>query len=164
MMKSTARPVISVVLATLGLGFGFSLAVPAQQQRQADITKPTVDLVQSIGCGERKDGNPVTWWLMRATDPKVTQAPFASTKEIEEAKNVALGKNTFQMIGVAEFLDVDGLLKQGQRSEFTGRESVNATAQLASGRKIAVKGLFIESGNPKRINLTSVIRLADTCR
>ena len=50
-----------------------------------------------------------------------------------------------------------------QRAEFTAQESVNSTGQLAEGHKVAVKGLHITSVDPHRLNVTSVISLADTC-
>ena len=39
---------------------------------------------------------------------------------------------------------------------------MNATGMLASGHKVAVKGLYIE-GVPARINLTSVVDLGSRC-
>lgn len=150
-------------VAVFAVGCSLS-AVAGAQERQADLTKPTVDLVMSVGCAEMKSGNAPTWWLTRASEAKVTQAPFTSTKELEEAKSAALAGNTYQLLGFAEFLDANGLLATGQRSEFTARESVNATGQLSNGAKVAVKGLFVQAGNARRINLTSVIKIADSCR
>ena len=41
-----------------------------------------------------------------------------------------------------------------------GDESANSTGALVPGHRVLVKGLFIEN---QRINLTSVIGLADSC-
>ena len=89
--------------------------------------------------------------------------PYSSDSEIEEAQTVSLGSNRFQLIGVAEFLDVEGLLDQFQRADFTARESVNSTGQLKAQHKLLIKGLYIQDADPSRINITSVIVLADSC-
>ena len=120
----------------------------------------TVPLVQSVGCAELEDS---TWFLNRATDPAESDNPYTSDSDIEEAQDLPLGSNRFELIGVAEFLDVDGLLAQFQRADFTAPESVNATGQLKDGNRIAVKGLYLQDTNPSRINLTSVITLGEPC-
>ena len=144
----------AIFATSLGFAVLFPATVGAQDQ---DLTKPTIAIVSSVGCATR-DG--ATWTLTRASEPMVTPVPFSSTTEIEEAKSTSLGSNTYTLIGVAEFLPVDGLLDQFQRAEFTASESVNATGALVSEHRVLVKGLFIEN---QRINLTSVIGLADSC-
>jgi len=135
----------------------------AARQQQADLSRPTVAMVQSVGCASREAGTPPTWWLTSATDPTETETPYASNNEIEGVRNASLGSNRLQLIGVADFLDAEGALNQFQRGDFTASESVNATGQLVAGHRVAVKGLFLEATDPKRINLTSVISLADSC-
>lgn len=158
----------TVFAAALAIGCGFPWMVHAQRGRQpATGEKPTVDVVQSVGCVEREHGTPETWWLKRAAAPKVTQAGMFNTMfnptQIEEAKSVALGTHVFQLIGVADFLDTEGLLRSGQRKQFTTPETANATSQLREGHKVRVRGLFIEAADQTRINLMAVIALADTC-
>ena len=145
----------SVTFTTL-LGFALlsQATVGAQEQ---EVTKPTIDIVSSIGCATQ-DG--ATWTLTRASDPVVSEVPFASAAEIEEAQSTSLGSNTYTLVGVADFLAIDGLLDQFQRAEFTARESVNSTGSLVTGHRVLVKGLFIEN---QRVNLTSVISVADSC-
>jgi len=123
-------------------------------------TNPTVPLVSLVGCVETTDE---AWFLANATDPRTTRTPFATDAEIDESREMTLGSNRFALVGVAEFLDADGLLALHQRAELTAPESVNATGQLVAGKKVAVKGLHITSVEPNRLNLTSVIPLADTC-
>ena len=136
----------------------------AQRGRQANPgEKPAVDVVQSVGCVERRDGNPETWWLTRAVDPRVTPPGVFSTTQIDTARGLPLGANAFQLVGVADFLDTDGLLKSGRRREFTTAQNANATGEIRAGRKVLVKGMFITSGETKRINLLNVIGLADSC-
>ena len=131
--------------------------------RETPGEKPAVDVVQSVGCVERRDGNPETWWLTRAVDPRVAQPGVFSTTQIDTARALPLGANTFQLVGVADFLDSEGLLKSGRRREFTTPQNANATGEIRPGRKVLVKGMFITSGETKRINLLNVIGLADSC-
>jgi hypothetical protein len=125
--------------------------------------KPTVEVVQSVGCVARKQGNPDTWWLSRAVEPRVTQPGVFAVSQIDAARRVDLGINTFQLVGVADFLDAEGLLKSGQRREFTNAQNANATGELKPGRKVLVKGMFITSGEVKRINLLNLISLSESC-
>jgi hypothetical protein len=147
----------SIVLLVASSGF-------AQRGRQTNPgQKPAVDVVQSVGCVERRDDNPETWWLTKAVDPRVTQPGIFSTVQIDAARGASLGTNAFQLIGVADFLDTEGLLKSGRRREFTTPQNANATGEIRAGRKLLVKGMLITSGETKRINLLNVISLADSC-
>jgi hypothetical protein len=144
------------------------MAVPAaaQQQRDRRTTpqeNPTVDIVQTVGCVERRDGTPETWWLARAADTRVTPAGVFSVAQIDAAKALPPGANTFQLVGVADFLDTDGLLKTGHRKEFTTPENANATGAIRPGRKVLVKGMLITNGEARRINLLNAVGLADAC-
>lgn len=136
---------------------GASLTAAAQEPEE---NTPTVPLVKSVGCVE-KDGD--AWFLTRATEPEVTEYPFPSAAELEDAGSAALGSSRLQLVGVTEFLDVNGLLASFDRAEHTARESANATGTIAEGRKLAVKGLYITSVEPHRVNLTSAMAIADTC-
>ena len=135
-------------------------ALPAAGGQETDPTEPTVPLVKTVGCVE-KDGD--AWFLTRATDPEVTRYPFPSAVELEDAGRAALGSNRLQLVGVTDFLDAEGLLASFQRAEHTAPASVNATGALAAGRRVAVKGLYITSVEPHRVNLTSAMAVADTC-
>ena len=149
---------VSMKWVTLAPSLGFVLFIPTTVGAQdPDLTAPTVNIVSSVGCATQ-DG--ATWILTRASAPIITGVPFSSTTEIEEAKSTPLGSSTYTLIGVADFLPVDGLLEQFQRAEFTATESVNSTGALVSGHRVLVNGLFIEN---QRINLTSVIGLAESC-
>ena len=136
---------------------GAALSAASQEPEE---NKPTVPLVKSVGCVE-KDGD--AWFLTRATEPEVTEYPFPSAAELEDAGSAALGSSRLQLVGVTDFLDVDGLLASFDRAEHTARESANATGTIAEGRKLAVKGLYITSVEPHRVNLTSAMAIADTC-
>ena len=153
---------VSIGVLLVGLGPNLS----AQRGRQGGASpreKPKVDVVQSVGCVERKSGDTETWWLTRAADPRPAPPGVFSTGQIDAARQAPLGANAFQLIGVADFLDADGLLKSGRRSEFTTPQTANATGVLGDGRKVLVKGMLIDAGEGKRINLLTTIRLADSC-
>jgi hypothetical protein len=148
----------------LGLMFSTPAVVSAQRGRgAASGAKPAVDVVQTIGCVEQRTGSPETWWLQKAAEPRVVQPGVFSVAQIDTARGAALGSQTVQLIGVADFLDVNGLLKSGRRSEFTTPQNANATGELRPGRKVLVKGMYIANTEPKRINLLNVVGLADSC-
>lgn len=146
------------LLATaVAIPCGAALGVAAQEP---DLPERTVPLVKTVGCVEKDGGS---WFLTAAADPEETEYPFASALEVQDARGAALGSHRFELVGVADFLDAEGLLSLHQRAEYTAPESVNATGQLAEGHKVAVKGLYITSVEPHRLNLTSVFSLTDTC-
>src|SRR5258705_7879803 len=119
-----------VVAAAVAAAFCFSPGMAAKRGRGAATgEKPTVEVVQSIGCAARKSGSPETWLLTRAADPRVAPAGIFSVAQVETAKSAPLGADTFQLVGVADFLDTEGLLQSGQRKEFTTPENANATGQ-----------------------------------
>jgi len=156
--------VVRVLSAACVAALFSSQGLAAQRGRQTNpAEKPAVDVVQSVGCVERRDGNPETWWLTRAVDPRVAQPGVFSAAQIDAARGVAPGTNTFQLVGVADFLDTEGLLKSGRRREFTTAQNANATGDIRPGRKVLVKGMFITTGETRRINLLNVIGLADSC-
>ncbi len=157
----THRPVFTAAVA---FGCAFPLLTAAQTQRQpAPADRPRLDFVQSVGCAERENGSAATWWLTHAAEATVAKSGVFNPEQLEEAKTAALGANVFQLVGVADFLDVDGLLQSADRTLFTTAETANATGELREGRKVLVKGLLVDAGAQKRINLTVVVRLADTC-
>lgn len=146
-----------LLAAAVAIPYGAAPGVAAQAP---DLPERTVPIVKSVGCVEKDGGS---WFLTAAADPEETEYPFASALEVRDARDAALGSNRFELVGVADFLDAEGLLSLHRRAEFTAPESVNATGQLAEGHKVAVKGLYITSVEPHRLNLTSVFSLAATC-
>ncbi len=104
---------ILAALTAVAIACGASLGAAAQEP---DLTKPTVPLVRTVGCVEMEGGS---WFLTRATDPEETEFPFASFVEVEDARDVSLGSNRFQLVGVTDFLDAEALLSSHQRAEFT---------------------------------------------
>jgi hypothetical protein len=155
-----ARPV-AVGLMALGL-----TAIAHAQRRSAigGAGKPKVDIVEDVGCVERRGGSPVTWWLSHAAEPRVTQSATLNTNDLEQVKTIPLGPNEYQLVGVSDFLDVDGLLENPVRRQFTHRETANATGQLRAGYKVVVKGPLVDVDGQKRINLMAVVDLSDACR
>lgn len=132
------------------------------EPQQGDASKPKVPMVSVVGCASRTaEGG---WLLISATDGVETKQLFLNAKEIDEARKQALGTNRYVLLGTAEFLTREELLKQGQRAEFTRPQVANATGQLQDGRKLVTKGLLITASNEKRLNLVAVQQLADSCK
>ena len=152
-----------VLACTLALAVTWSSPTAAQDRQPSGARQPQVDIVQTLGCAERRTGEMSEWWLTRALDPTVTRAGVFTRQQIEEAQNAGLGSNRFQLIGFADFLDAEGLLTSGDRAQFTTREQVNATGELRDGRTILVKGALIKTDAEPRINLLSVIGVSETC-
>jgi hypothetical protein len=137
------------------------LGAAPQRGRGASGEKPKVDIVQTVGCAERKSD---VWWLTRAAEPRATTGGIFNSNQVEAAKGTGLGSQSFQLVGTADFVDPEELLRTGQRKEFTTPENVNATGQLRAGRKVLVKGLLVPAADVTRINILSVVALADSCQ
>ena len=156
-MTNRTVPVLAAMVA---------MTWPAAVQGQRPTTEardPQVQIVWTVGCVQVRSGDDATWWLTRAADPEESKAGVFNTNEVEEAKDAALGSREFQLVGVAEFLDAESLLRFGDRARFTTADQVNATNQLRDGHSVLVKGLLIEAGAVARINLLAVVGLADSC-
>ncbi len=150
-----------MVVAILGAWLGAS-ASGIGAQRQIDLDTPTVDIVRAVGCATAGSA-PGDWTLTNATEPTVVTIPFTSTTEIEELTTEPLANKTYKLLGTAEFVSVERLLRQSQRAEFTAGESANATGTLRDGYKVVVRGLLLDPDGNARINLTSVQILAESC-
>jgi hypothetical protein len=162
-VSGSSPTVMSAALLVAALSSSPVLFAAQRGRQTTPREKPAVDVVQSVGCVERRDGSPETWWLARAVEPRVVQPGIFSTPQIDNARGLSLGTNSFQLVGVADFLDTEGLLKSGRRREFTTPQNANATGEIRPGRKVLVKGMFITAGETKRINLLNVVSLADSC-
>ena len=133
------------------------------QQAGTRRPEPQVQFVQTVGCVERRTREESTWWLTRAAEPTVTRAGVFNEVQVGEARETALGEGEFRLIGFADFLTPEGLLNFGDRALFTDPDQINASGELRPGRTVLVKGLLIETDGESRINLTSVVGLADAC-
>ena len=135
---------------------------PAASSAQ-DAADPQVEIVHTVGCAEQRSDDGVTWWLTRAADPaEIGPGPFEQP-QVDAARNQETGSREFQLIGFAEFVDPATLLQWADRALFTTEEQVNATNSLQQGSFVLVKGLLIDADGSARINLLSVVGLADTC-
>jgi hypothetical protein len=155
----TSNSVASVAAMIMGAAAWSSAG---QQRPSGPAVKPKVDVVTAIGCVEHRTTAGGQWWLTRAAEPTVSREGVFTTTDIETAKKAPQGTGAFRLIGEAEYLDAEGLLKTQRRAEFTTREQVNASGALREGRTVLVKGLLIADGEA-RINLLQVAPLADTC-
>jgi len=148
----------------LMIATAWPVAVHAQTPT-ARTADPQVEIVQTVGCVERRSGADGTWWLTRAADPTVTKPGVFDSDQIAEIeKTAALGTLQFRLIGVPDFLSAEGLLRSGDRALFTTPEQVNATGELRDGRTVLVKGLLIDPDAEPLINLLVVVGMEDKCR
>lgn len=132
------------------------------EAQQGEKGKSAVDLVSVVGCAtHRTDG---AWMLTNAGDPTVVPQAAIAEKEIEAARAQPLGKKGYRLVGTAEFVSAEELARSPVRAEFTTERSANSTGQLENGRKLIVKGLLINAPTEKRLNLTSVRQLSDSCK
>ena len=147
--------------AFVGLAVACGVAAGVGVAQTPDESKPKVPLVSVVGCANRMpDG---TWMLINSTEGIETERLYSSEKEIEEARKTKFGDHRYKLIGIAEFLTKEELLRHLQREEFTRPEVANATGQLQHGQKLVVKGLLITASNERRLNLVSVQQLGYTC-
>ena len=149
--------VVAILVAWLGTS-----ATGIGAQEQIDLNKPTIEIVRAVGCASASSA-PGDWTLTNATEPTVVRSPFTSTTEIEELATEPLANKTFKLLGTAEFVSVERLLRQSRRAEFTAGEPANATGTLRDGYKVVVRGLLLDPDGNARINLTSVQILAQSC-
>jgi hypothetical protein len=114
-------------------------------------------IVMVVGCAATTD-TPAIWSLTRASAAVESPRVGITTGEKEQLAKQPLGQNSYQLIGVADFVDADRSRAIGDRGKILTPARVNVTGMLVSGHKVAVKGLLIEAA-PPRINLTSVLDL-----
>ena len=82
--------------------------------------------------------------------------------EKEAAAKQAAGTETYELVGVADFVSPQEAEKFETRKALYPVERVNSTGALAPNRRVAAKGVWIP-GSPNRINLTSVVVLDESC-
>jgi hypothetical protein len=82
--------------------------------------------------------------------------------EKEAAAKQAAGTDTYELVGVADFVSPQEAEKFETRKALYPVERVNSTGALAPNRRVAAKGVWIP-GSPNRINLTSVVVLDESC-
>ena len=156
----TNRTLLAAALAAATLA---PTIVSAEQRPASRRPKPQVEVVQTVGCVEQRISEETTWWLTRAVEPTSTRPRVFNDVEVAEAREKTSGDREYHLVGVADFLTAEGLLRYGERERFTAPEQINATGELRAGRTVLVKGLLIEADGVSRINLLSVVGLADTC-
>ena len=148
------RPIICLALTMT--------VIPAVAQTAgARLPAAVTPVVMVVGC-VIAGAQPHIWDLIHAGDHMESSRPGITTEEKAQFGTRPLGQNTYQLIGVADFVDAETSRKIGVRGEILSRSRVNTTGMLVDGHRVAVKGLYIE-GNPARINLTSVVDLNRRC-
>jgi len=152
-----------------------NLNVSEFRKAQAEASKNN-PITVAVGCVVPTD-SPLMWRMTNASKvqlPTAKEGPGGGeaaafrvnhnvTKEEKElAVKEADGSETFELVGVADFVSPEQALKVSTRSALYPIERVNSTAALAPGRRVAVKGVWIP-GTVGRLNLTSVVPLDEKC-
>lgn len=114
-------------------------------------------IVVVVGCAA-KTSAPHIWDLTRAGERVEAPRAGITPAEKDQLAKQPLGQNSYQLIGVADFVDAETSRAIGDRAKILTPSRVNATGMLVSGHKVAVKGLLVDA-SPPRINLTSVVDL-----
>jgi hypothetical protein len=132
-----------------------------QAAEQGTADRPVAPVVMVVGCAA-ETAQPQVWTLSHAGERAESLRAGITAEERAQLAPRRLGGDTYQLIGVADFVDADTSRKIGVRGEILPPARVNATGMLAAGHKVAVKGLYIQA-SPPRINLTSVVDLGRSC-
>jgi hypothetical protein len=132
----------------------------AAGQGQPQIAVKT-SLVTVVGCA-KTTAEPHIWALTHAGELTPSSTAGITTREKLELQKRLTGRATYQLIGVADFIDPEQARRIGLRAKLFSPTRMNTTAQLIDGHKVAAKGLYIE-GKPARVNLTSVLDLGKGC-
>ncbi len=114
-------------------------------------------IVMVVGCAS-KTSAPHIWDLTRAGARAESTRAGITTADKDQLARQPLGRDIYQLIGVADFVDAETSRSIGDRAKILTPPRVNATGMLVSGHKVGVKGLLIDA-SPPRINLTSVVDL-----
>lgn len=138
-----------------------ALAVALLVPHLARAQQPKSPIVVVVGCA-LKSAEPHIWTLSHAGERSESARLAIAADEQPALAKRPLGDDTYQLIGVADFVDADTSRTIGDRGALLQPSRVNATGMLADGRKVAVKGLYI-AATPPRINLTSVADLGARC-
>ena len=100
--------------------------------------RPALRTVQVVGC--LAPGRAQAWLLTRAGAPVTTESQATSATELQASATRPLGAGRFALLGTSVF-----------------------DLRSRSGHKVAIKGVLIEDGASRRINLTSLQSLAAGC-
>ena len=118
-------------------------------------------MVSVVGCAATT-GEPHIWVLTRAGELTPSSTAGIIGQEKLELQKRPTGRATYQLIGVADFIDPEQAQRIGLRAKLFSPSRMNTTGQLINGHKVADRGLHID-GKPARINLTSVLDLGPEC-
>ncbi len=150
---------VTIVIAGCLLATTGAAALQAQAPTQA--APPASPLVLVVGCAQKGPQIHV-WRLTNVGERSVAPQPSISSEEQAAASGRPLGGDTYELVGIADFVAPEISVQIGDRGGILTPERANATGALTPGHKVAVKGLYI-AGTPARINVTSVVPLAPRC-
>lgn len=121
------------------MAYGLSAATIAETLYSEEAQNDAIDLVTVVGCLKEESGN-LPWILERATEGDSTETAYTDRDELERSANEALGRLSYRLIGVGEFV-IDPHL----------------------GHKVQVKGIKLQYEGEWRLNVTSFQHLSPDC-
>ena len=127
-----------VTVAAVALATAGSLQAQDGPAKTAKELKIQSEIVAVIGC-LGQDG---TNWTLTSASPILARAEAVVDMTPAKVKDTPAGTERYRLIGLMEVF--------------------NAAAR--KGKKVLVKGLFIEDPKENRINLTSLLTLEETCK
>ena len=110
---------------------------PAAPVRKENETPGTLEVAEVVGCLAGAPGN---WTLTKSSAPERSATQSTTSVELKEAATRALGDRSYVLLG----------------ADFFGPGSDKE-------KKLAVKGVLIDSTKPARINVTSLETVNSTC-
>ncbi len=146
------------------------MATATERRARNLAASSTNPIATVVGCAA-PGADPLRWTLTGASRIVAPAAPGAAPPRVapnltkadsEAAAAVAPGAETFELLGVSDFVTPEQSLQNPVRKALYPIERVNATGALASGKRVVAKGVWI-AGSPARVNLTSVVQLETSC-
>src|SRR5262245_11355611 len=110
-----------------------------------------------VGCAAKTPA-PLIWDLTRAGARVESTRAGITNAEKDQLARLPLGRDIYQLIGVADFVDADTSAAIGDRARILTPSRANANGMLVSAHEVGVKRVLVDAPRP-RINLTSDVDL-----
>lgn len=128
------------VVTTLSAAVLFGTVSFAEAQTIGSRQKPgDPELVRVVGCLEPVGKD---WFLAKATAPVESPSPASSEAALKEATALPLGTQRIRLIGLSVFM---------------------SDVERSKGHKVEVRGVMIHDAKDRRVNVTSLHSVNETC-
>jgi hypothetical protein len=127
-----------VTVATVAVAMAGSLQAQSGPEKASKGLKIQSEIVAVTGCLGQDGAN----WTLTSASPILAKAEAVVDLTPAKVKDTPAGTERYRLIGLMEVFNAAG----------------------RRGKKVLVKGLFIEDPKENRINLTSLLTLEETCK